>query len=78
MIPKILVVYPNLPLMMAPAISVGIINAICKKEGCEVKLFETTEYSEKYSNRHIRMSEIGANRPDKPGQVEEMFNIKSP
>ena len=78
MTPKILIVYPNLPLMMAPAISVGIINAICKREGCEVKLFETTEYSDKYSNRHIRMSEIGANRPDKPGQVEEMFNIKPP
>ena len=36
--PKILIVYPNLPLMMSPAISVAIINAICKREKCDVKL----------------------------------------
>ena len=35
--PKILIVYPNLPLMMSPAISVAIINAICKREKCDVK-----------------------------------------
>lgn len=76
MSPKILIVYPNLPLMMAPAISVGIFNSICKREGCEVKLFETTEYSDKYDNRHIRMTEIGASRKNKEDDIKEMFHIK--
>jgi radical SAM superfamily enzyme YgiQ (UPF0313 family) len=74
--PKILIVYPNLPLMMAPAISVGIFNALCKREECELKLFETTEYSDQYSNRHIRMTEIGANRQNKDEEVKDMFHIK--
>ena len=60
--PKILIVYPNLPLMMSPAISVAIINAICKREKCDVKLFETTQYSDEYDNKHIRLAEIGAVR----------------
>jgi anaerobic magnesium-protoporphyrin IX monomethyl ester cyclase len=74
--PKILLVYPNLPLMMAPAISMGIFNAICKEQDCEVSLFETTQYSDAYSNRHIRMTEIGANRPNKEDEVKDMFHIK--
>jgi hypothetical protein len=74
--PKILLVYPNLPLMMAPAISMGIFNAICKNEGCAVEIFETTQYSDKYSNRHIRMTEIGANRPNKDDEVKDMFHIQ--
>lgn len=74
--PKILLVYPNLPLMMAPAISMGIFNAICKQHDCDVKLFETTQYSDAYSNRHIRMTEIGANRPNKDDEVKDMFHIK--
>ena len=57
MSPKLLIVYPNLPLMMAPAISVVIFNALAKNQGCQVRLFETTEYSDTYSNRHIRMTE---------------------
>jgi anaerobic magnesium-protoporphyrin IX monomethyl ester cyclase len=76
MTPKILLVYPNLPLMMAPAISMGIFNAICKNEGCTVEIFETTQYSDKYSNRHIRMTEIGANRPNKDDEVKDMFHIQ--
>lgn len=76
--PKILLVYPNLPLMMAPAMSMGIFNAIAKREGCNVRLFETTQYSEQYSNRHIRMTEIGANRQNKDEEIKDMFLIKSP
>ena len=41
MSPKLLIVYPNLPLMMAPAISVGIFNALAKNQGCQVRLFKT-------------------------------------
>ena len=78
MTPKILLVYPNLPLMMAPSIAMGIFNAIGKKEGCEVEIFETTLYSNSYSNRHIRMTEIGANRPNKEEEVKDMFHIQSP
>lgn len=74
---KILMAYPNLPLMMAPAISVGIFNTICKEMGHEFKLFETTEYSDEYKNRHIKMSEIGASRgPGVNGRDEEYFDIK--
>jgi hypothetical protein len=75
--PKILLVYPNLPLMMAPSIAMGIFTAIAKQEGCEVDIFETTQYSDTYSNRHIRMTEIGANRPNKKEEVKDMFFIQS-
>ena len=54
--------YPNLPLMMSPAISVAIFNAISKRRGVEYKVFETTEYSNEYSNRHIKLAKFGANR----------------
>ena len=74
---KILLVYPNLPLMMSPSIAMGIFNAIGKREGCQVEVFETTQYSDAYSNRHIRMTEIGANRPNKEEEVKDMFHIQS-
>lgn len=74
---KILMAYPNLPLMMAPAISVAIFNAICKSRGVNYKVFETTEYSDEYSNRHIKMAEYGANRGNGIStRDEEVFNIK--
>jgi len=72
---KILLVYPNLPLMMAPSIAMAIFNAIGKREGCEVEIFETTQYSDAYSNRHIRMAEIGAARPDS-FKDKDIFFIK--
>lgn len=60
---KILVAYPNLPLMMSPAIAVGLFNSICKSKKVEMKLFETTEYSNDVSeNRHFNMQLAGANR----------------
>jgi hypothetical protein len=34
---KVLMIYPNLPLMMSPAISVGIFTAICKDHNVEFK-----------------------------------------
>lgn len=76
MTPKILVCYPNLPLMMSPAISVALFHAIAKEEGCEFKVFETTEYSEEYSNRHIRLSELGASRKNTDDEVKDMFVIR--
>ena len=62
---KLLLVYPNLPLMMSPAMSMAILNAIGKREGCEVEIFETTQYSSEFSNKHIRQSEIRAVRANK-------------
>lgn len=75
---KVLMIYPNLPLMMAPAISVGIFSAICKNHKVDFKVFETTQYSEEYSNRQIRMSEIGAVRANTGEELREMFLIKPP
>ena len=77
---KVLMAYPNLPLMMVPAISVALFNAIAKQEGVDFKLFETTEYSEEYQNRHIQMAKLGANRgPGKLGEGDEdYFFIKPP
>lgn len=62
--------------MMAPAISVGIFTSICKKNNVQVKVFETTQYSNEYSNRHIRMTEIGASRQNKSEEIKDMFYIK--
>jgi hypothetical protein len=75
---KILLVYPNLPLMMSPAMSMGLFNAIGKRMDCTVELFETTQYSEQYDNRHIRMTEIGASRQNKKDEIQDMFWIKDP
>jgi anaerobic magnesium-protoporphyrin IX monomethyl ester cyclase len=77
---KVLMAYPNLPLMMVPAISVALFNAIAKQEGVDFKLFETTEYSEEYKNRHIQMAKLGANRgAGKLGEGDEdYFFIKPP
>jgi hypothetical protein len=36
---KVLMVYPNLPMMMAPAISVALFNTISKEEGVEYRVF---------------------------------------
>jgi anaerobic magnesium-protoporphyrin IX monomethyl ester cyclase len=76
--PKLLIVYPNLPLMMSPAMSVAILNAIGKREGCEVEIFETTQYSSEFSNKHIRQSEIGAVRANKDDEVKDMFYVRDP
>ena len=42
--PKILLVYPNLPLMLVPSLAIGLFTDLCRKEGCDVELFETTGY----------------------------------
>lgn len=60
--------------MMAPALSMAIFNAIAKKEGCEVRIFETTHYSNRFSNRHIRMAEVGATYPTP--ESENIWYIK--
>lgn len=70
-------VYPNLPLMMSPSIAVGIFNAISKELNVEYRVFETTEYSDEYENRHIKLASIGANRGNKGDlRDDEIFTIK--
>lgn len=74
---KVLMAYPNLPLMYAPAISVALFNAICKEEGVEFKLFETTDYTDTVVNRHIKMASAGGNRGvRKDERDDEYFTIK--
>ncbi len=41
---KVLLVYPNLPLMLVPPLAVAIFTRIIKDEGFDVDLFDTTEY----------------------------------
>ncbi len=41
---KVLLVYPNLPLMLVPPLSVAIFTNIINKLGYSVRLFDTTEY----------------------------------
>lgn len=41
---RVLLVYPNLPLMMVPPLAMAIFTDILKKLGYDVQLFETTAY----------------------------------
>ena len=43
---KILILYPNLPMMITPATSVAIFTSIIKEMQCDVQMFETTLYTE--------------------------------
>lgn len=73
---KVLMVYPNLPMMMSPSIAVGLFNAISKEEEVEYRLFETTQYSDVYENRHILLTKSGANRGNAGLENDEIFTIK--
>jgi len=42
---RVLIVYPNLPLMLVPSLAVALFNAIFRRLGYQVRLFETTYYS---------------------------------
>ncbi len=72
---NVLIVYPNLPLMFTPALSVGIFTAIAKQEECTVDVFETTYYSDQFKNRHVTMEDIGANNGT---FADEIFEVKNP
>lgn len=41
---RVLIVYPNLPLMLIPSIAIGLFTRILKAQGYRVDLFETTHY----------------------------------
>ena len=59
---RVLIVYPNLPMMLTPAVSVGIFTSICKSEGVEVDLFETTPYTDDPSQGMVFKSKLGGGR----------------
>ena len=41
---KVLLVYPNLPLMLVPPLSMAIFTKLLKDEGYNVEMFDTTAY----------------------------------
>jgi len=41
---KVLLLYPNVPLLNPPPVSIGTLAALLKREGVEVKVFDTTFY----------------------------------
>ena len=47
---KVLIVYPNLPLMLIPAIAIGLFYRILKSNGYQVGLFDTTDYIDEGSS----------------------------
>lgn len=65
---KVLILYPNLPLMMSPPLSVAIFTRICKEAEVEVKLFETTHYSDTEYNSQSTKEKLGAGRSVKKYQ----------
>ena len=60
--PKILILYPNIPLMMTPSISIGLFTTILKQENCVVDIFETTGYSEDYGGMASDRAKMGGTR----------------
>jgi len=61
---KVLIVYPNLPLMLVPSIAIAIFTRIIKDQGYQVDLFETTHYDTSetnYSETQINYSENRVN-----------------
>lgn len=59
---KVLIAYPNLPMMLTPAVSVGIFTAILKQLDVEVKLFETTTYTDDVEKGMLYKSKLGGGR----------------
>ena len=41
---KVLIVYPNLPLMLTPSLAIGLFTHVLKDKGYVVELFDTTGY----------------------------------
>lgn len=59
---KLLIVYPNLPMMITPATSVALFTAIAKSKNCDVDLFETTLYSDTENAGMVYKSKLGGGR----------------
>lgn len=59
---KLLIAYPNLPMMLTPAVSVGIFTAIALEYDCDVRLFETTTYTDDNQQGMVFKSKLGGGR----------------
>lgn len=57
--PRVLLVYPNIPLMFAPPISMAIFTTICKEMDVPVDLFETTAYTDQFEDRRTLSTKKG-------------------
>lgn len=57
---RVLILYPNLPLMVSPSIAVGLFTSICKENCAEVRLFETTAYDDAAASTHAIKEKFGS------------------
>ena len=71
---KILILYPNLPMMITPATSVAIFTSIIKEMQCDVQLFETTLYTEDENQGMLYKSKLGGGRSYNVAQLG--FSLK--
>ena len=70
---RVLIVYPNLPLMLVPSIAVGLFTSILREQGYTIDLFETTHYlSEDVSSSDKRTEMLNWRKFD----AEEDLGIK--
>lgn len=69
---KILIVYPNLPLMLIPAMTVGIFTAIIKEENAECDLFETTAYTNDIKSNMGIKAKLGNGRIHEYDTIEPL------
>ncbi len=62
---RVLLVYPNLPLMLVPPLAIGLFTRILKDYGYEVELFDTTSYiAEENSSPSNRVKYLQARKFD--------------
>ena len=59
---KVLIVYPNLPMMITPATSVAIFTSNLRTKERNVSLFETTLYSDHENSGMLYKSKLGGGR----------------
>lgn len=75
---RILIAYPNLPMMLTPAVSVGIFTAICKSKGVDVDLFETTAYTDDDTLGMVFKTKLGGGRSYDHGTTLQPTNKMIP
>ena len=46
---KVLLVYPTIPMMLTPPLSIATFTWILRREGFEVDLFDSTQYDDDWS-----------------------------
>lgn len=59
---KVLIGYPNLPMMFTPVLAVGLLTTICKNAGADVQLFESTTYTDDEVSGMLLKSKMGNGR----------------